>query len=131
LLLEHYPRDKILFLLYDDLVADERAYLRSIHEFIGVDPSVESRQIGQRRHSGRVAEVRFRLERVGLRPVFRMLKRSAAGDILRKASRRALAPPGYRGVMQEPTRRRLVDYYGPMNERLEALLGRDLSAWNG
>jgi hypothetical protein len=130
LLLQHYPKERILFLLYDDLVADDRAYLRAIHEFIGVDPSIGSKQLGQRRHTGHVANVRYRLEKFGLKPLFRKLKRSPAGDALRKAAGRILNKTDYRKTMDESTRRRLIEHYAPFNQQLGVFLKRDLSHWS-
>jgi Sulfotransferase domain len=130
LMMSYYRREQLLVLFYDDLVSDDRAYLRSILEFIGVDSTFESNQIAQRRHEGRVAHIRYRLERFGFRPLIRMMKRSRIGDVLRKTSVRLLSRIDYRAEMSDETRFRLLEYYAASNDRLGKIVGRDLSAWN-
>lgn len=129
-LLQHYGREQLLLLLYDDLVTNDRAYLRSIHEFIGVDPAYGSKQLGQRRHTGRVAEIRYRMEKFGLKPLFRKLKHSPIGNAMRKASTKLMTKTDYKKEMGRDTRRHLIEYYTPFNQRLESFLKRDLSSWN-
>jgi hypothetical protein len=48
-LLKYYDREQILFLLYEDLHTNDRAYLASVLEFIGVESNVESKMLGQRK----------------------------------------------------------------------------------
>ena len=127
-LLEHYPRDRMLFLLYDDLDRDDRAYLRRILEFLEVDPDIDSRQIGQRKNAAAYPRLRRVLHRAGLKPALRALSKSPVGDMIRRRNKKTggVAAPS----IDPATRTRLVDHFRPLNDRLGTFLDRDLAAWN-
>lgn len=127
-MLEHYPRERILFLLYDDLRTDDRAYLRSILEFLEVDPTFESNQIGKRRNAARGARLRWTLHRLGMKPVLQGLSRSAIGDVVRRYTRATRRDSA--ASMDAETRARLIEEFRAGNARLGGFLGRDLSAWD-
>ena len=44
----HFPAERLLVLLYDDLLADRSAFLGRIYHFIGVDPPSSDAQLEQR-----------------------------------------------------------------------------------
>jgi len=126
--LEHYPREQLLLLLYDDLDRDDRAFLRSILEFIGVNPDFESSQFGLRRNAAMFPRLRKVMQSIGLRTVLRALSRSKVGDMVRRANKRHGRKAS--ASIDPATRQRLIEYYRPLNERLGKLLGRDLEHWN-
>ncbi|MBT8484247.1 MAG: sulfotransferase [Phycisphaerales bacterium] len=124
---KHYDRSRMHFLIYDDLLANDRAYLESILSFLGVDHDFDSSMIGQRMNAARFARLRAGLHRVGLKPALNALSRSAVGARIRRLTRargRSSAE-----TMDPETRARLVEHFASSNERLAAYLGRDLSAW--
>ncbi len=126
-LLEHYDREKLLFLLYDDLKQDDRAYLQEVLDFIGVDANEESKLIGQRKNSAMYPNLRKRLHQLGLKPFVNAISRSWFGDKIRrklKSKGKAYEP------MNSETKERLQDHFKPYNDRLSAFLQRDLSSWN-
>ncbi len=127
-LLKHYPPERLLLLFYDDFSRDDRAYLRSILEFLDVDPNFESSQFGRMRNSAMFPRLRAALNRVGLRPVLRVVSRSPIGDAIRGAKKRSGAK-AY-DQMDPSLRARLVDHFRPYNDRLAAFCDRDLSDWN-
>lgn len=126
-LLEHYDRSQIEFVFFDDLESDDRAYLRRILEFIGVDPDFESSMIGQAKNSAMFPRARKFMHAVGLKPLLVRVSRSGLGDSIRRARRRmggrAYTP------LDEATRERLREHFKPWNERLAKLTGRDLGHW--
>jgi len=126
---EHFPPDRVLLLFYDDLKIDDRAYLRQILEFLGVDPSHESSQLGRIVQVAAFPRTRRLLRRMKLGPVLDQISRSVIGDYLRK-SLKSSTRPRY-PAMDAATRAYLYDYYKPFNDRLAQLTGRDLSSWNG
>jgi hypothetical protein len=128
LLLAHYPRERFLPLLYDDLVADDLSYLRSILAFIDVDASVASRMIGQRKNASGYAALRAALHRAGLKPVLRAIGRTPIGAAIRRRNRQRRA--ALAGNVDAAMREELIEHFRPYNARLAALLGRDLSAWD-
>jgi hypothetical protein len=127
-LLENYPRQRLLLLLYEDLRADDRAYLRSILEFLGLSGDFESSQFGLQRNAAMFPRLRRSLHRVGLKPVVNALSRGPVGDAVRRFNRRR-GRDSARG-MDPATRARLVEHFRPYNAALAALLGRDLGHWD-
>lgn len=126
-LLEHFPREQLLLLFYDDLSKDDRAYLGSILRFIGVDAGFESTQFGKMKNSAMFPRARRVMKRAGLSPVVYAVSRSPLGDAIRKGRKRL--GKGY-GAMPAADKARLIEHYRPYNERLSALTGRDLSHWS-
>lgn len=121
----HFPRERILVLLYDDLEADPHGFMRQIYSFLGVDPDFESdwetTKVNQAAGKKNLANSRFLYQ----------LSRALSWAGLHGASSRVREansvdqPP-----MSAETRRRLTDVYREPNRRLAALIGRDLSRWN-
>jgi len=109
-----FRRDQVLVHLYDDLVGDSAAVLRSTLRFLGVDTSDPLPSMTTENES--------------LVRRFRGVK-GRPGRLLRKAT------PGRWKHEPKPRldpalRRQLVrDQFTDEIDRLEALLGRDLSAW--
>ena len=101
-------------------------YLRSIYEFLGVDPDFESSLIGQRSNAAMFTRTRGVLNRLGLKKALRVLSQSPVGALVRRTKRR-LADPLPQMALE--TRQRLVEFFRPYNQRLAAHLGRDLSLW--
>ena len=127
-LLEHYPRERLLLLFYEDLAADERGYYRRVLEFLGVDPSFETTRFGRIVNAAMFPRLRQRLKSVGLGRAVGMLSRSPVGDLVRARNR---SKPGGAGNKLSPAERdQLLEYYRPFNARLSELTGRDLSAWD-
>lgn len=131
--LEVFGRDRIHFVVFDDLVADPGGVYRSTLEFLGVDPA-HAVDFGaynpyQEARSGVLQRLVF-APPPALRGVFGRLRRLPLAHRVRDAlvslnSRRA-ARPG----MDPELRRRLVAEFAPQIEELGALIGRDLSAWS-
>jgi hypothetical protein len=127
-LLDYYDRDKILFLLYDDLSKDDRAYLTQILDFIGVDSNRESKLFGQRKNAAIFPGLRKWLHNMGLDSLVHVVRKSFIGDWLRR--NRKNKGSAYQPMNKE-TRKRLIEHFRSYNDRLSELLGRDLSHWNG
>jgi hypothetical protein len=127
-LLKYYDREKILFLLYDDLHKDDRGYLKSILDFLGVDSSRESTLFGQRKNAALFPRLRKWLSAFGLNYFIKMTSRSSVGDWIRRSRKNqgnAYQP------MKPETKEKLIEYFRPYNDQLSTLLQRDLSHWNG
>jgi len=126
-LLQYYDRDQILFLLYDDLHSDDRKYLKTILDFIGVDSAAESKLIGQRKNAAMFPMARNKLHQLGLKSLVNFVSRSWIGDAIRR--NRKNKGKAYEPMNQE-TKARLQKHYEPYNKRLSEFLQRDLSNWN-
>jgi len=119
------PRERMLVLLYDDLVADGRGFMRRIYEFLAIDPDVatglETLRINSAEGKGSLARSK------PLWLASRALNRFGARELAEKLRVRNSVPLP---EMSEATRVRLIEHYRPHNERLARLIQRDLSAWN-
>ena len=126
-----FPREQMLILLYDDLVADAAGAMRTICRHLGVsqdhDLKVSERHNVSEgvRHTGMLYRA---LRRESLaKSAFRMLTpRWVQRRLWLSVYNRNLDPlPAF-----DPTlRRELVDEFGSEVRRLERLIGRDLSGW--
>ena len=127
-LLKYYEREKILFLLYDELNEDDRGYLKSILDFLDVDSSRESSLFGQRKNAALFPRLRKWLRTFGLNYFIKLISRTSVGDWIRRNRKnkgKAYQP------MNPETKEKLIEYFRPYNDRLSALLQCDLSHWNG
>ena len=126
-LLKFYDRNQFLFLLYDDLHHDDKAYLKTILEFIGVDTTLDSKLIGQRKNAAMFPKFRKWLHRFGLKRLVNLVSKSWIGDRIRRSRKskgRAYQP------MNHKTKDTLLTHFAPYNSRLSEFLQRDLSNWD-
>ena len=124
---QHFPKEKVMLLFYDDLKNDDRAYLSSILNFLGVDASFQSKQLGRMVQVAAFPGLRRVIRRMRLGWALDRLSGSAVGDWIRKRLKDNSVrryPP-----MDKATKEFLFDYYRPHNERLMKLCDRDLSDW--
>lgn len=123
--LELYPRERLLILFYEDLAADPDAFMRGIYRFLGVDPDFRSSfaDVKVNRAVGKKYLARSRLLWLGTQLLTRMRLHGAA-ELVQKLN--APKVP----TMHPETRRRLVEFYRPHNEKLAQLTGRNLDHWN-
>lgn len=127
-LLEHWPSERVHVLFQDDLERDDREYYRSVCRLLGVDEHMQTSQIGKVTNAAMFPRLRRIAQRSGLRPVLGMLSRSPVGDWIRRR-RKISGKRGY-DAMNAKTRQQLVEHFRPLNHRLSAATGRDLSHWN-
>ncbi|HEX6995191.1 MAG TPA: sulfotransferase [Gammaproteobacteria bacterium] len=120
-----FPRENILVLLYDDLVADPKAFLERIYRFLGVDPGFESPAMDARINMAAGKKLLARSK--SLWYLSRALTRLDAHRLAERVCKLNARPEPR---MSDETRRMLVDVYREPNEKLERLLGRDLSHWS-
>lgn len=138
--LAHYPRERILCLLTEDLHADPAGALDRLQRFLGVEPRdltgegqirdnvsgveyyIRSRTTGKLRRIPGVAALADSLPPKARRRVFNAI---AASPIGRKLRRGYHLPP-----MLPETRASLVELFREPNSRLAEYLGRELSHWN-
>jgi hypothetical protein len=117
---EYYSRDSVGVWFFDDLQKDEIGTLRSVSEFIGVDPA-----LGPEASPGPVnAYVEFRS--VWLRNLARRMP-GLPGRAVAKLNTRG---SGSYEPMNAATREDLVRHFAPLNEDLASFLGRDLPDWD-
>jgi hypothetical protein len=129
---EALGRDRVHVIVFDDFQADTAAQVRDTFRFLGVDESFVPRM-----------EIINPAKVPRLRVVQRLLQsppgwlRGAARRVLPRTSRKRIyrgaqrlnARRRERAAMAPELRARLTAEFVPEVERLERLLGRDLSAW--
>ncbi len=126
-----FRREQILVHLYDDFVKDPLSVVARTYDFIGVDPEFRPNLAKRLNPSGRPRSATLRgvLQRESL------LKRCARNLLpqrMRTGLWRALTRVNTRPThetMWGETRRMLEADFAAEIDRLEGLLGRDLSAW--
>jgi hypothetical protein len=117
--LEHFPREQLLVLLFDDVEHEPRSIYTQVCRYIGVDETIVTDEVGQTANGHR----QFRSN--ALRRATRNLPKPARTAIGRLNSKAATYPP-----MAATTRTWLLAEYRPHNEALAGLLDRDLTAWD-
>jgi hypothetical protein len=128
--LAEFPRDRFLFLLFDDLVKDPKGFLMQVFRFMDIDP--EFLPDLSKRHNAGAWPRSMRLHHLAtsMNPVKKGLVRLLP-DGIRQSLERATharnlgAPP----VLDPDLRRELTRKYREDILGLQDLLGRDLSAW--
>jgi LPS sulfotransferase NodH len=132
---ERVGQENVLVALYDDLEADPQRFLDSICEFIGI-PAISlagspllNKRVNSVTHGPRVAILAEQAWR--LRQWLQARGARTAITVLRKAGlwRFAFRGGGEFGPLDPALERRLRKRLRPEIEALEAMLGRDLSAW--
>jgi len=123
--LRAFSRDQMLILLYDDLLADGQGFMRTIYEFLDINPHIatglEDVRINSAEGKGNLARSRT-LWLMG-RALNRLGARKLSEELRIRNSRER--PP-----MSRSTHNWLVEYYRPHNARLGQLIERDLSGWS-
>jgi hypothetical protein len=125
---DQFPRERIKVLRYDDLQQRFAGMFRELLEFLEVDPdylpdgTVRHAQ-GVRFRSKALQSLKSsRLMRFHLKP---MIPAALLNRLVKAKARTAVAPP----KLTVEQRSRLVDIYRDDIDRLQQLVGMDLSAW--
>lgn len=133
---EAFGPERLRVYLYEDLEKNPEGVLRDIHEFIGVDPSfvpdVSSRyNVSGVPKSKRLHAVhRFLLRPNPVKAAFKpflpkkLRRRMVEGSLNTLRNRNLVKPP-----FPEEVRRGLIEGYAEDIQKLEILIGRDLSGW--
>jgi len=126
-------RERVHFIVFDDLVSDPRRVYRACLEFLGVDPSVEVDlsvyNPNKRPRSGAIQKVIF-APRGPMKKVFGRLRSVPVMHRVRDAMVSANSTRAARQTMDPELRRQLTDEFASMVRELGAIIGRDLSSWS-
>ncbi len=124
---DHFPREQVHVLLYDDYRVDPAGTLRAIFSFLGVDPDAPL-DLDQRPNEAalpRFKRLNYLLFQSGLvNAVKQWVPESWKG-----AAKQAMFSNKDMPAMSEQERRYMIGVYREDVERLGQLLGRDLSDW--
>lgn len=123
---EFLPDAHIKVMLFDDLRRSPRGAYREVCEFLGVDAAATVDETASNDvHSVMLGRAR-RLRHSGFGQA---AARLIPGSALSAVRELLVARGGSRPPMPDATRNWLAAYYGPHNERLARVIGRDLSSW--
>lgn len=127
--LEFFPRESILFLVYDDLVADPKAYIQRVFEFLAVDatyvpPAVERHINFLRIPKQRIWEdIADKFARRGYSKIENWIRDRNSVPVAREH-----LPARHRPSAE--LRARMYTMFAEHNIQLGRFLGRDLTHWN-
>ena len=135
--LEHFPREQMLILLHDDIVADPTAIARQIYAFLGIDEAFESAALHEQSNVAHLTRnprldslrrsIRLRLVAMGVGNVWEAAAKMGLRKLYRSAAwveTETSVPPVPAEVKAELRRR-----FDPELEALEGILGRSLAHW--
>ena len=131
--LDCFGRDRVHFIVFEDLAADPAGVYRSTLEFLDVDASFE---IDHRVENANRAPRSRLVQRLifapprPLRSIYGRLRSMPAMHRLRDRISRSNVESVKRAPMDPELRRQLTEEFAPQVKELGALIGRDLSAWS-
>jgi hypothetical protein len=120
-----FPRENLLVLFFEDMVASPREYLRSIFRFLEVSEDFDSPIVGQKLNSTTLLSLKSTSW-----PRYYLHRALVKFNLFGLAKRIDDAPKPPAGRIDPDTRRMLIQkYYCAEIDKLEELTGRDLSHW--
>jgi len=121
-----FPRERILVLLFQDFAADPAGTMRTVYDFLGVDPRFTP-DLSIRHNRSMLPRSTLVREAFG-RPfrLRRLLQRSLPPRLVTRLGNLIMRPPP---GLAPPVRARLLPRFAEETRRLETLLDRDLSTW--
>ena len=143
--LEHFPRENLLFVTFEEFVRDPAAVMPRIHAHIGAAPvapgaaSPKAVNVASE-HFDRARVDRFAAGITGKAPILRKVSRALPTGLLRTLRRQAFRAFGGGAAaadssrppkMRPETRAMLAARYAPQRAELASLTGLDLDRWWG
>lgn len=133
--LEHFDRDQILFLVFEELIAEPAHELGRIFEFLeletppDLDPSKYHTNESAKRRSNKLHKAAFRFSQWLIEHGFSRVLGLLRAMGIHKLFNRINAAPVKRESMNDDTRAMLVDTFRKDIVRLEGLFDVDLGRW--
>lgn len=126
---EHFDRDQLLVLIYDDIERHPQAVVQRLYEHIGVDADFVPPSISLRynRAGGGYRRLQSIVKRLGLAPVARLAKQTPLGRVVRRSSGQTATAKTEQ--LDEDFMQSLRGRFRDDILKLQEMIGRDLSAW--
>ena len=129
-LMRHFPLDRFLLLDFDDIVHRPVETARICFRWMGLDDTVELKDVGARNSTrARNAFGRWLTRTVLMTPFLVPLRRSTPEGMKRLVERATYASARQPPHIDPDALRWMRGYFAPRNARLAELIGRDLSSW--
>lgn len=125
--LDHFPREQIEVLLYEDVRERPAEVVEIVCNHIGIAPRVVPEAVAARLNDSESPLLPLSLRRL-LQPI-KAAVQPFRGQPWFEAARSTLARPMHYPPLTDDLRRRLGDYYARDIEKLGPLIGRDLTPW--
>lgn len=125
--LDYYPRDRFLFLLFEDVAARPERQLSLIRGFLGLPEGgawVPKKDKVKDKNTKVTPPVLKRYLKP-LKPLSSRMRKANGFDMLASLLQSEIDYP----PLSADLRARLNDYYAPHTERLKELMGNDLTGW--
>lgn len=131
-----FPKDRIKVIVLEEFLQDIPAGFRETYSFLGVDdidylaPAVQDRRNEAKSYrflfiENLLVQAYYFLSRRGYTRIVKRIKDSGVGDLIRRINGKDVAVP----QIDQVSEIKLREYFGPCNQRLSQLLGKDLSCW--
>ena len=130
---QHFDREQLLILLYDDLQSDPAGLVQRVYRHLGVDDQFVPQGVTRRINPMPLAPGRRRGRGPGRRRWNRALSAAAAPlrQLARLVSPDPLKEAEQSGILMTPAiRPQMHEMFREHNDELGAMLGRDLRHWN-
>lgn len=136
-LYKYFPEDRVYVSLFDDLKVNPEEYIKNIFEFLDVDKDFVPAVIGKSVNKAGVDENTAIIKSITslpksgvmgrvLNPIRTAVKKSG---LRTKIMESMSSKKEYEEGLNSDTRKELLSVYLPDIERLESMIGRDLSDW--
>ncbi len=135
--LEYFPRDRILVVLFDDVISSKESVAKTVYKFLGISDSHKSESLFERSNESYVNRfallerakngIRLMVKNAGLGWAWDAVGRLGPQRLYRALNRRpfeAIIPP-----IDESTKQALRIKFGDEVHRLESLINRSLDHW--
>jgi hypothetical protein len=131
--LQFYPKDALLVLIYEELVADPRAQLQRVADFLGLERGWEDLDALMQDRINLSEVPRFRAAFAHARRVGALLTRNDLDWVVRLAKRsgihKAFGRQAAAAALAPAHRQMLQELYRDEVAALESMLGREVSSW--
>jgi hypothetical protein len=126
---EHFDRSQLGIWLYDELKAEPQTFLSQVYGFLGVDATFVPPSLRERANAILYPRTQKLLAGLGLGRAMEAAKASGFGRWLKRRLAGSARRPRADNVLTDAQQAEIQALFAPEVDRLEELLGRDLSAW--
>ncbi len=128
-LFARFDRQQIRVYLYDDIQADGLAVLRDLYAFVGVDPSFVPTTLRQRVNTTVLPRTQKVLRRIGAGRAIDAVRGTWMGEWIKRRFALSGSNAGQDNDLPADARLRLQRLFQDDVDRVQRLIGRDLSRW--